>query len=218
MKAMLLKALVLLAALPPLSPSPAFSQVFLASGQSFSLTFEDLPYVSTFQNDPPPQAAFSLRLTNGDPVFTTNAQWSVELFDPEISTNIPFFTADHALGAAITVPTNAWEQLRGSVTVSVTQGTLSFDTIYVQRIQSDFNCFGASLAASNRSPPQISIDATAGLYISGEIGKQYNIQRSYDFANWSTIESFMLTNNPYYFSDENSSNQLKAFYRAVLTN
>ena len=54
------------------------------------------------------------------------------------------------------------------------------------------------------------------LALDGPVGSNYVIQASSDLVNWTPIDSFSITNSPFYFHGAAATNSSARFYRAML--
>jgi hypothetical protein len=66
-------------------------------------------------------------------------------------------------------------------------------------------------------PPSLSIHSFAGVVITGELGRSYDIQKtdSAESTNWTTVASVTLSTNPQLWMDMESTNSPTRFYRAI---
>ena len=65
--------------------------------------------------------------------------------------------------------------------------------------------------------PRLSVYSFAGVVLTGELGRSYDIQKT-DTAeptDWITVATLTLTNNPQLWIDSSSTNSTKRFYRAI---
>jgi hypothetical protein len=66
-------------------------------------------------------------------------------------------------------------------------------------------------------PPTLSIHSFAGVLITGELGRSYDVQKtdSAESTNWMTVATVTLSTNPQLWMDMESTNSMRRFYRAI---
>jgi PKD repeat protein len=163
------------------------------------------PYPDIVMNSEPTLARFSANLANGTPPFTvtftnqslggvTNWAWD--------------FDSDGTIDSMEENPSTIYAEA-GSYTVTLTvTGPNGTDT----RIAVGY--VNVSLPSLRALPLQP--DGAAGLQLSAQAGRSYDIEASANLASWFTLTNLVTTNATTIFHDPAATNFTQRFYRAVI--
>ena len=91
-------------------------------------------------------------------------------------------------------------------------------TVTVRDDEGGLNSASAPVRVTGLAPaPTLSIYSFAGVLITGELGRSYDIQKtdSAESTNWTTVAIVTLSTNPQLWMDMDSTNSMKRLYRAI---